>query len=58
MPLPGPLCLLLAKQIALRAVAGRDDWQQGAEQRDAGRESEILGGRSSFLEVEYVLMPG
>lgn len=33
LPFPSPLCLLLAEQIALREVAGGDDWQQGAESR-------------------------
>lgn len=58
LPFPSPLCLLLAEQIALREVAGGDDWQQGAEQADAGRESENLSGKGSSLEVEYVLMLG
>lgn len=58
LPFCVPLCLLLAEQIALREVAGGDDWQQGAEQTDTGRESEILSGKGSSLEVEYVLMLG
>lgn len=58
LPFPSPLCLLLAEQIALREVAGGDDWQQGAEQTDTGRESEILSGKGSSSEVEYVLMLG
>lgn len=58
LPFPSPLCLLLAEQIALREVAGGDDWQQGAEQTDAARESENLGGKGSSSEVEYVLMLG
>lgn len=58
LPFHIPLCLLLAEQIALREVAGGDDWQQGAEQTATGRESEILSGKGSSLEVEYVLMLG
>lgn len=58
LPFRVPLCLLLAEQIALREVAGGDDWQQGAEQTATGRESEILSGKGSSLEVEYVLMLG
>lgn len=58
LPFCVPLCLLLAEQIALREVAGGDDWQQGAEQTATGRESEILSGKGSSSEVEYVLMLG
>jgi len=56
---PSPACFAscLPSRL-LREVAGGDDWQQGAEQRDAGRESEILSGRSGSSEVECVLMPG
>lgn len=54
LPLPGPLCFLLAKQIALREVAGGDDWQRGGgrellEEKARSSVGEAVLGRSSMF---------